>query len=343
MKCRGVISVFFLFLISLSSYSQSKSLLGAGATFPEPLYSRMFSEYYKIYGVAVNYQPIGSGGGIRQLISKTIDFGATDVPLTEEEEREAGEKIVHIPVCIGAVVVVFNLPGITSIKLTPEVIADIFLGKITKWDDERISSLNPDIKLPNLPILVVRRSDGSGTTYIFSDYLSGVSTEWKEKVGKGKSLNWPAGIGGKGNAGVTAYVKQTPGAIGYVEKAYATQNRLGVVAIKNKAGVFVLPELKNIMASANQKISDLKFSLLNSRSKDAYPLSSFTWIIVYRELSNVAKDIEKAREIKKLLLWMINDGQKYAQFYDFAPLPEDLVKIVEKEIKSLTFKGKLDF
>jgi len=343
MKCRGVISVFFLFLISLSSYSQSKSLLGAGATFPEPLYSRMFSEYYKIYGVAVNYQPIGSGGGIKQLISKTIDFGATDVPLTEAEEKEAKEKIVHIPVCIGAVVVVFNLPGITSIKLTPEVIADIFLGKITKWDDERISSLNPDIKLPNLPILVVRRSDGSGTTYIFSDYLSGVSTEWKEKVGKGKSLNWPVGIGGKGNAGVTAYVKQTPGAIGYVEKAYATQNRLGVVAIKNKAGVFVLPELKNIMASANQKISSLKFSLLNSRSKDAYPISSFTWIIVYRELSNVAKDIEKAREIKKLLLWMINDGQKYAQFYDFAPLPEDLVKIVEKEIKSLTFKGKLDF
>lgn len=336
----------FLFLIMIGSltklYSQTE-ITGAGATFPYPLYSKMFDEYYKIYGVKVNYQSIGSGGGIRQLKSKTVDFGASDAFLSDEQLKEFDDEILHIPICLGAVVITYNLP-LKDIKFTPDIIADIYLGKIKEWNDKRIKEINKELNLPDLDITVVRRSDGSGTTFVFTDYLSKVSNEWKEKVGCGTSVNWPVGVGGKGNEGVSGLVKQIPGAIGYVELTYALQNNLPVGIIKNKIGNFVKPTVKSITEASNVKLpEDMRISITDTDSKNGYPISSFTYILVYKNLfkSNEKMTYEKAKTLADLLWWMTHQGQKYTEPLNYAPLGKEAVEKAENLLKKLHFDGKI--
>ena len=264
-------------------HAEAKELLGAGATFPYPLYSKMFDSYHKAYKVKINYQAIGSGGGIRQLINKTVDFGGTDAFMSDEKLKEL-PSIIHIPTCLGAVSVTYNIPGDLALKFTPELISDIFLGKITHWNDPRIQEINSGVKLPDIKIVVVHRSDGSGTTFIFTDYLSKISGEWKEKVGRGKSVNWPIGLGAKGNPGVAGLVKQLPGSVGYVELIYALQNNMPVGTVKNKQDVFVAPSLEATSLAANVAIpDDTRVSLTDTDAQQGYPISGFTWIIVFKE------------------------------------------------------------
>lgn len=316
-------------------------LIGAGATFPYPLYSKLFSVYSGETGVKVNYQAIGSGGGIRQLINKTVDFGATDSPLTEEELKEASSPILHIPTCLGALVLAYNLPGNPKINLTGKVLADIYLGKIKKWNDPEIAKLNPNLSLPNMNITVVYRSDGSGSTFIFSQYLSKVSQEWKEKVGIGKSLKWPTGIGGKGNPGVAGLIKQIPGSIGYIELVYALQNKMTYASIENKNGKFIEPTVETVTAAAEVDIPESTVAdLTDTSSPNGYPLSSFTWIIVYKEQNYGGRTIEKATELAKLLWWVIHEGQKHAAELSYSPLPQKAVEAAEKVIKSITYNGE---
>lgn len=316
-------------------------LLGAGATFPYPLYSKMFDVYHKQYGVKINYQSIGSGGGIRQLESKTIDFGATDAFMSDEKLASAPADIVHIPTCLGAVVVTYNLPGNPTLKLTADVLADIFLGTITKWNDKRIAELNEGVKLPGLRIVVVHRSDGSGTTFIFTDYLSKVSSAWKGKVGMGKSVKWPAGLGAKGNEGVSGLVKQTKGSIGYCELAYALHNNMPQASIRNRSGKFIKPDIASISAAAEVEIPEhTRTSLTDTEADNGYPLASFTWLIFYREQQYDKREQAKARELLKLIWWMIHDGQKYAEPLEYAPLSQKAVAKAEALIKSVTYAGK---
>ncbi len=318
------------------------TLLGAGATFPYPLYSKWFHVYYQKTGIKVNYQSIGSGGGIRQILARTVDFGASDAPMTDEELAKAPAEILHLPMAIGAVVISYNLPGVPSgLKLTPQVLADIFLGKIRKWNDPRIAQLNPNLKLPKLPIVVVHRSDGSGTTFNFTYYLSLVSPEWKKRVGYGKAVRWPTGMGGKGNEGVTGYLKQLPGTIGYIELAYAHQNRLPVAALQNKAGNFVLPTLKSLSAAAKTHIPpDTRVLIVNTDAADGYPLSAMTWILVYKEQAYGGRSYERAKALADLLWWCVHEAQEYNEALFYARLPENVVAIVEKLIRSMTYKGK---
>lgn len=315
-------------------------LIGAGATFPYPLYSKMFDVYSKEYGVKVNYQAIGSGGGIRQLISKTVDFGGTDAIMKDEDIKAAGSPVLHIPICAGAVVLTYNLAGNPELRFTPDIIADIFLGKIKNWNDQRIGAQNPGVALPNMPITVVHRSDGSGTTSIFSDYLAKVSAEWKEKVGAGTALNWPAGLGAKGNPGVAGLVKQTPGAVGYVELIYALQNNMPYGTVKNKKGRFIKPGLASTTAAANTDLpDDMKVSLTDTDAPEGYPVGGFTWIVVYQDQKYGANTEEKAKALVSLLKWMTADGQKYAEPMHYAPLPKPAVAKAEKLIKSITYGG----
>ncbi len=342
MKKISTILVIFLVLFTFSQEAQStpKELLGAGATFPYPLYSKMFEVYHKQYGVKVNYQAIGSGGGIRQLINKTVDFGGSDAIMHDKGQPKELGPILHIPTCAGAVVVTYNLPGSPQLKFTPELLADIFLGKIKKWNDHRLLEVNPGLKLPEMDIVIIHRSDGSGTTFIFSDYLSKVSSEWQEKVGKGTSLKWPTGLGGKGNPGVAGLVRQTPGSIGYVELIYALQNKMPYGAVQNKKGNFVQATLASTSLAANISLpDDLKVSLTNTDSPDGYPISGFTWILVYQEQSYAGRSLEKAKELVKLLRWMIHEGQVYAEPLHYAPLSETAVEKAEKLIKSISYKG----
>jgi phosphate transport system substrate-binding protein len=303
-------------------------LTGAGATFPQPIYGKWFSDYATKTGVKINYQSIGSGGGVRQIMEQTVDFGATDGPMTDEElSRAKGGPILHIPTVLGADVLTYNIPGVSqSLKFTGEVIADVFLGKITKWNDPRIATLNPGVNLPASDILVVHRSDGSGTTYIFTDYLSAVSPEWKRVVGRGKEVKWPAGIGAKGNEGVAGQVKQTPGSIGYVELAYAKQNRLAYASVRNAAGQFVAPTIESITAAAAGAISalppntDYRVSIVNAPGAQSYPISSFTWLLVYKNPG----DSVKARKLNDFLRWALTEGEQSAAALDYAPLPASL-------------------
>ena len=339
------ISVFVLALAILfgasTLYSAEKELIGAGATFPQPLYSKMFDAYFQQIGIKVNYQGIGSGGGINQLIKKTVDFGGTDAFMTDKELKEAGATVLHIPTCLGAVVVTYNLPDNPKLSFTQDLVADIFLGKIKKWNDPQIAAANPKVKLPDLAISVVHRADGSGTTYIFSEYLSKVSKEWKEKIGTGKSLNWPAGqIGQKGNPGVAGYVKQTPGSVGYVELLYALQNKMAFGNIKNKAGMFVEPTPKSVSAAANVKIpDDTNVSLTDTEAKDGYPISGFTWLIFYKEQNYGGRSKAKAEALAKMLHWMVTDGQKFVEPLQYSALSKDAVTKSEKIIKSMTYSG----
>jgi len=330
-----------LLVLGNKGMAKQTELIGAGATFPYPLYSKMYDVYHKEYGVKVNYQAIGSGGGIRQLISKTVDFGGSDAIMSDKDLAEASAPVLHIPTCAGAVVLTYNLTGDPQLRFTPDVIADIFLGKISKWNDRRISAINPGAKLPDMNITVVHRSDGSGTTFIFSDYLGKVSAEWKEKVGTGPSLNWPAGLGGKGNPGVAGLVKQTPGSIGYVELIYALQNKMPYGMVKNKKGKFVTATIASTSHAAETNLpDDMKVSLTDSDAPEGYPISGFTWILVYKELNYAGRSEEKAKELVKLLWWMTHEGQKNAEPLHYAPLSKKAVENAEKLIKSVTYNGK---
>jgi phosphate transport system substrate-binding protein len=313
---------------------------GAGATFPFPLYSKWFSEFHKADpSVEINYQSIGSGGGIRQLLDKTIDFGASDAPMTNEQLAKSSVPILHIPTVLGAVVLIYNLPGINQpLRLTGDVIGDIYLGKIKNWDDPAITNLNPGVNIPkNLAILAAYRSDGSGTTAVFTDYLSKVSPEWKDKVHQGTSVQWPTGLGGKGNEGVTGLVKQTPGAIGYVELAYATSNQLPFAHVRNKAGSFVSATAKSVTAAANGTMrempKDFRVSITDFAGVDAYPISSFTYILVYQSMPGA-----KGEELVKFLNWAMDSGQKLAEPLTYAPLPRALVAQVKTKIKGISTK-----
>jgi len=340
------IKIFFLtnaLLGAVVLYAGNKDieLLGAGATFPYPFYSKLFHVYSNAYNVKVNYQAIGSGGGIRQLINKTVDFGATDAFMSDKELKKAPMQIIHIPTCLGAVIITYNLPNRPKLKFSPEIISDIFLGKIKMWDDKRIKAVNPGVKLPRMKIVVIHRSDGSGTTFIFSDYLAKVSKEWANEVGRGKSLKWPLGLGGKGNPGVAGLVQQIPGAIGYVELIYALSNNMPVGIVKNKSGKYIVPSINTVSLAANIKMpEDTRVSLTNTDAKDGYPISSFTWLIVYREQDYGGRSRDKAKALVDLLGWIIHDGQQYAEPLHYAPLPKEAVKIAEKVLKSIAYDGK---
>ncbi len=327
--------------ITLSAGSASAATLinGAGATFPYPLYSKWFSEYAKIDpSVKFNYQSIGSGGGIKQITAQTVDFGASDKPLSDEELRNAPGKLLHIPTVMGAVVVTYNLPGVgRGLKLAPDVLADIYLGRITAWNDLRLARDNPGVKLPGKAIIVVHRSDGSGTTSIFTNYLCSVSPEWKTKVGTGTSVSWPVGLGGKGNEGVAGQVKNTRYTIGYVELAYAYENKLPFASLKNASGNFVAPTIQSTSAAAagaaKNMPADYRIALVNQPGKNTYPIAGFTYLLVYQQ----QKDREKGKKLVEFLNWELKKGQKMAPAILYAPLPANVVKMVEKTINTIKY------
>jgi phosphate transport system substrate-binding protein len=326
--------VMGLFVFALSAV-QAQKLTGAGATFPEPIYSKWFSEYSAAHpGVTINYQAIGSGGGVRQMTAGLVDFGASDMPVTDEQLAGSKSKLTHIPTVMGAVVPSFNIPGVSDLKFSPDVLADIYLGKIANWNDPRIAKDNAGVSLPNLKIIVVHRSDGSGTSYIFTDYLSKVSNDWANGPGRGASPSWPVGVGGKGNPGVAGLVRQLPGAIGYVELLYALQNHISYGEIKNAAGNWVKASIDGVTAAAasiKQMPSDYRVSITNAPGKDAYPISSFTYLLVPLKFP----DAEKGKVIKDMLSWMINSGEAEAAGLSYAPLPKSVSDKVLKTIYSL--------
>ncbi len=326
--------------------SPALSLTAAGATFPYPIYDRWFKEYARQTGVKINYQAIGSGGGIRQVIEGTVDFGASDAPMSDAEMSKVPVHVLHFPTVIGAVAVTYDVPGVpdsASLRFTPDVLADVFLGRITKWNDPRIAALNPGVKLPATDILVVHRSDGSGTTFIFTDYLSQVSEAWKNGPGNDKSVSWPVGIGGKGNPGVAGLVKQTPGAIGYVELAYAEENHLPVVELRNRAGRYVKPSLEGATAAAAGVAehlatdTDFRVSIVNAPGADAYPISSFTWLLVYENM----KDAAKAKAVVAFIHWALTQGEREVAALQYAPLPPDMVALEEKQLQRVSWPGSM--
>ena len=320
----------------------ANTLLGAGSTFVYPLFSKLFSEYNRQTGLKVNYQSIGSGGGILQLTNKTVDFGDSDAPMNEEQTQKAGTPVLHVPMCSGAVVISYNLPDVKdTIRLTPDVLANIFLGKIKTWNDPQIAQANPGVKFPGTLVIIAHRSDGSGTTNIFTTYLSKVSSEWNSKVGKGSSINWPAGLGGKGNEGVAGLIKQTPGAIGYIELAYAIQNKMAFSKVQNKRGNFITPTVASTSAAGNIQLPpDAKVSLTNTDAADGYPISGFTWALLYKEQNYNNRSQDRATNLVKLLWWNIHEGQQYCQGLNYAPLSPSAVKIAEDILKSVTYNGK---
>jgi len=330
------IFVALLLAACLGSASAQTNLNGAGATFPNPIYSKWFSEYHNLHkDIQINYQSIGSGGGIRQLQSGTVDFGATDGPMSDEQLSKTPFKVFHIPTVLGAAVPTYNISGVSAeLKFSPDVLADIFLGKITKWNDARLAKANPDVKLPDADIIVVHRSDGSGTTYIWTDYLSKVSPEWAEKVKKGTSVNWPVGVGGQGNEGVAGQVKQTPGSIGYVELIYAISNNMSYGSVQNSAGQFVKASLASVTAAAasvKDMPDDFRVSITNAPGKEAYPISSFTWLLVPVEW----KDAAKQKAFVDFLNWMVDKGQGMTEALAYAPLPKAVAQKVKARIKEI--------
>lgn len=334
--------------IALSSCGKSDNksgstneIIGAGATFPYPLYSKMFDVYSKEKNIKVNYQSVGSGAGIQQLTNKTVDFGASDAFMNSDEMTKAGAPVVHIPICLGAVTVTYNLPDNPQIKLTSEVLAGIFSGKITKWNDAKISAINDGLKLPDLSIQVVHRSDGSGTTFVFTDYLSKVNPDWKTSPGAGKSINWPVGLGAKGNEGVGGMVKQTPGSIGYVELIYALQNKMSMASLQNKKGNFIMPSLQSTKDAANVSLpEDTRISLTDSDADQGYPIVSFTWVLLYKDQKYNDRSEDKGKEVVKLIWWMTHNGQQYAEPLEYAALPPEAIKKVEALLKSVNYGGK---
>ena len=323
-------------VLALPALGQT-TLNGAGATFPYPIYSKWFSEYHKIHSdVQINYQSIGSGGGIRQVTAGTVDFGASDMPMTDKQLQEAKTKILNLPTVLGAVVPAYNIPGVSGeVKFTSEALAGIFLGKISKWNDKAITSANPGINFPDRDIIVVHRSDGSGTTFIWTDYLSKVSPEWKSTVGSDTSVKWPVGMGGKGNEGVSGFVRQLQGSIGYVELIYAIQNNIPYGSVRNAAGTFIKASLESVTAaaaSAPKMPADFRVSITNSPGQNAYPISSFTWLLIPAQ----SKDPAKGKILADFLNWMVTDGQKMTSALAYAPLPENVAakeKVAIKQVK----------
>jgi phosphate transport system substrate-binding protein len=324
------------FALSVPGFGQT-TLNGAGATFPYPMYSKWFSEYHKSHPeVEINYQSIGSGGGIRQVLAGTVDFGASDGPMTDEQLAQSKSKILHIPTVLGAVVPAYNVSGVSGeIKFTPEALAGIFLGKVTNWNDKAIASANPGVAFPkDEPIVVIHRSDGSGTTFIFTDYLSKVSSDWQSQAGKGTSVKWPVGLGSKGNEGVAGMIRQMKGAIGYIELIYAVQNKITCGTVRNAAGEFVKASLDSVTAAAASVKSmpaDFRVSITNAPGKDAYPISSFTWLLIPAQ----SKDAAKGKSIVDFLNWMVDDGQKMTADLTYAPLPASVATKVKDEIKQV--------
>ncbi|HEY6337798.1 MAG TPA: phosphate ABC transporter substrate-binding protein PstS [Candidatus Sulfotelmatobacter sp.] len=335
MIVRKVILFWLSVLLPLAAVAQTK-LNGAGATFPYPMYSKWFSDYHKLHSdIEINYQSIGSGGGIRQVTEGTVDFGASDMPMTDEQLKAAKFKILNIPTVLGAVVPVYNVPGVTAeLKFTPQVLAGIFLGQVTKWNDKAIAAANPGVTFPDKDIIVIHRSEGSGTTFIWTDYLSKVSPEWKSRVGSGASVKWPLGLGGKGNEGVSGYVRQMQGAFGYVELIYALQNNIAYGSVQNSAGNFVKGSLDSVTAaaaSAPKMPADFRVSITNAPGKDAYPIASFTWLLIPVQ----SKDAAKGKILSDFLNWMDTDGQKMTSALAYAPLPENVADKVKEAIKQV--------
>jgi phosphate transport system substrate-binding protein len=333
MNMRKLFAFALLAMLSTAP-AWAQNINAAGATFPYPIYSKWFDEYHKLHpNVQINYQSIGSGGGIRQLLDKTVDFGASDGPMTDEQLQQAGFKVLHFPTVLGAAVPSYNIPGVTGeLKFTPEAIAGIFLGKVTKWNDPAIAGANPGVKLPADDIVVIHRSDGSGTTYIWTDYLSKVSSEWQSKVGKNTSVNWPVGLGGKGNEGVAGLLKQTPDSIGYVELIYAIQNSLPYGTVKNSSGEFIKASLAGVSAAAagaaKSMPEDFRVSITNPPGKEAYPISSFTWLLIPAQIQDPAKKTA----IKDFLTWMLTSGQQFCEPLAYAKLPKEVVAKEQKAI-----------
>jgi phosphate transport system substrate-binding protein len=336
---RKTVLLLVCVILALPAFGQA-ALTGAGATFPYPVYSKWFSEYHKVHSdVDINYQSIGSGGGIRQVTEGTVNFGASDMPMTDEQLQEAqkklGTKVLNIPTVLGADVPAYNIPGVTGeLKFTPDILAGIFLGKITNWNDKTISAVNPGVNFPNQDIVVVHRSDGSGTTFIWTDYLSKISADWKSQVGAGTSVKWPKGLGGKGNEGVAGNIRQLPGSIGYVELIYAVQNKIPYGSVRNSSGVFVKASLEGVTAaaaSAPKMPADFRVSITNAPGKDAYPISSFTWLLIPQK----SKDAAKGKILQDFLSWMVADGQKMTAALDYAPLPDSVAAKVKDTIKQV--------
>ncbi len=330
------IFVALLLALGTTAWAQGDPVLvnGAGATFPYPVYSKWFDVYHKLHpDIQINYQSVGSGAGIRQLLAGTVDFGASDGPMSDEQLAQAKIKVLHFPTVLGAAMPTYNIPGVMQeLKFTPEALAGIFLGTITKWNHPTIAGSNPGVNLPANDIVVVHRADGSGTTYIWTDYLSKVSEEWKTKVGNGTSVNWPVGLGGKGNEGVAGLIKQTPNSIGYVELIYAIQNKLPYGRVRNSAGSFVKADLASVTAAAagvaQSMPDDFRVSITNPPGKAAYPISSFTWLLIPANIP----DGSKKAALKEFLRWMLSDGQKYAEPLVYARLPKE---VVDKEMKAI--------
>jgi len=342
---KKLISFIVAVVIATSIAPAQLQLNGAGATFPYVIYSKWFDVYHGKTGIQFNYQSIGSGGGIKQVTEGTVDFGASDGPMTEDQLKEAKEKrgtdILHIPTVMGAVVMTFNEPGITGkLRLTPEIVSGIYLGTITNWNDPKMKAANPGMSLPDAPIVVVHRSDGSGTTFIFTNYLMKVSNDWKDKVGNATSVNWPVGLGGKGNEGVAGLVKQTEGSIGYVELAYAVKNNLPYAQLKNKSGNYVDPTLDAVTeaaaGAAKNMPSDLRVLITDSPGKGAYPICGFTWLLIYHNMH----DKDKSGALVKFLKWAMTDGQAYAKDLLYAPLPKAVSTLCLKKIATIEYNGK---
>jgi len=332
---RRIALLLLCLALALPALAQT-TLNGAGATFPYPMYSKWFNEYHNAHpDIQINYQSIGSGGGIRQVLAGTVDFGASDGPMSDEQLSQAKVKILHVPTVLGAVVPAYNVPGVSGeVNFTPEVLSGIFLGKITNWNDKAIASANKDVKFPDQPIIVVHRSDGSGTTYIFTDYLSKISSDWANGPGKGTSVKWPVGLGGKGNEGVAGTVRQMAGAMGYVELIYAVQNQISYGSVKNTSGAFVKASLDSVTAAAasvKTMPADFRVSITNAPGKEAYPIASFTWLLIPAQ----SKDAAKGKIIADFLNWMVDDGQKMTAALTYAPLPGNVAEKVKAEIKQV--------
>jgi phosphate transport system substrate-binding protein len=337
------LSIVLACTIAGTSPAVAQSLTGAGATFPNPIYTKWFDAYSKKTGIQINYQSIGSGGGIRQFTEGTVDFGASDGPMNESQIQAVNGNVLHVPTVLGAVVVTYNIPslGQTKLKFDGNLLVDIFMGRVTNWNDPKIAALNPGVQLPNQDLIVVHRSDGSGTTYVFTDYLNKFSREWKDKVGYATSVNWPVGLGGKGNEGVTQQVKQVEGALGYVELIYAISNKLPYAQIKNAAGNYIEPSLESVTAAAGgiklPKDTDFRVSITNAPGQQAYPIASFTWLLVKKD----NKDQAKAKLIRDFLTWMITpEAQKMATELHYSELPREVISLIQARLPTLKAGGK---
>ena len=336
--------------LTLFSFAGAQSLTGAGATFPFPLYSKMFNVYAGQTHVTVNYQAIGSGGGQQQLLSRTVNFAASDAPLSDKQLQEFqaknGAPVLHIPMALGAVVLTYNWAPMAKapsqpLKLTGQVVADIFLGKITNWNDPALKKLNPGVTFPNLPISVAHRSDGSGTTYVFTDYLSKVSPDWKQQVGSSTSVNWPVGSGGKGNQGVAGLVKQIPGSFGYVELIYALQNKMPYATLENSSGNFIVPSLQSTSLAGDVPVpADGRFDITDTSSAKGYPIATYTYILLYQDMSLTTDSTGQAKQVKDLVAWMSTKGQQYSEGLDYGPLPQRVRDFDAQQLAKLTFKGQ---